>query len=226
MERTYKSGLNEGRFNYVNKLVIHPRLKELHPALSELINISAQHPRERWASTADQLLLYQSLTYMMNAKKILDCGTFTGLSALSFALGCGDDGHLYTIDINRDFVSIGQEQWNKAGVSHKITSIIQPAEQAVQQMLKEHAGTFDIAYLDCPKQLYEQVYESLVPLLRPRGLLLVDNIFMDKTVFEEESAFGEMTIIMDKFNKRISGDERMLHNFIDIGDGLAIAIKK
>ena len=71
------------------------------------------------------------------------------------------------------------------------------------------------------------MYENLVPLLRPKGLLLVDNIFLDYLVFEEdESKHDELTTHVSNFNKRISSDDRMLNNFIDIGDGLAIAVKK
>ncbi|XP_075249321.1 putative caffeoyl-CoA O-methyltransferase 1 [Convolutriloba macropyga] len=226
MEKTTKANRNVERFRYVNKLVIQPRLKSLHPALTELIDVTARHPREKMASTADQLVLYQSLTFMMNAKKILDCGTLTGLSALSFALGCGDDGHVYTIDVNEEYVSVGKEFWEKAGVANKITSIIKSADEATEEMLKDHEGTFDIAYLDIPKQYYEAVYENLVPLLRPRGLLLVDNIFFNYAVLEDESNYDTMTAHVANFNKRISSDERMLHNFIDIGDGLAMAAKK
>ncbi|XP_075249310.1 putative caffeoyl-CoA O-methyltransferase 2 [Convolutriloba macropyga] len=226
METTTKANRNVERFRYVNKLVIQPRLKSLHPALAELIDVTARHPREKMASTADQLVLYQSLTFMINAKKILDCGTLTGLSALSFALGCGDDGHVYTIDVNEEYVSVGKEFWEKAGVANKITSIIKSADEATKEMLKDHEETFDIAYLDVPKQYYEAVYENLVPLLRPRGLLLVDNIFFNYAVLEDESNYDTMTAHVANFNKRISSDERMLHNFIDIGDGLAMAVKK
>merc|ERR1712004_503185 len=107
-----KAGLNAMRFSYVNKMVIQPRLNQLHPALRELIDVSAKHPKEHFASTADQLLLYQSLSYMLNAKKILDCGTFTGLSALSFALG---DYHLHT-QYKRCEDKVNMKP--KAGVSH------------------------------------------------------------------------------------------------------------
>jgi len=222
-----KAGLNAMRFSYVNKMVIQPRLNQLHPALRELIDVSAKHPKEHFASTADQLLLYQSLSYMLNAKKILDCGTFTGLSALSFALGCADDGHVYTIDVNKEFVDIGKQHWEKAGVSHKITSILKPADEAVKEMMKEHESTFDIAYLDVPKQFYIPVYECLVPLLKPRGLLLVDNISLSYSVFQEDtSTHQESTKFVAEFNKHICYDDRVMNNLVDIGDGLAIAIKK
>ncbi|XP_063726056.1 probable caffeoyl-CoA O-methyltransferase 2 isoform X2 [Symsagittifera roscoffensis] len=231
METTMKAGLNVRRFKYVKKLVIDPRLEEVNSALAELIDVSTKHPKEKFASSADQLLLYQSLSYMLNAKKILDCGTFTGLSALSFALGCADDGHVYTIDVNKEFVDVGREYWDKAGVAGKITSILKPADEVVKEMAQkpEHLGSFDIAYLDVPKHLYEPVYEYIVPLLRPRGLLLVDNIFMSYGVLEDEANYDPRdTAVLDmaKFNKRISADERMMHNFIDIGDGLAIVVKK
>ncbi|XP_075261224.1 catechol O-methyltransferase domain-containing protein 1-like [Convolutriloba macropyga] len=227
METTKKAKTHPDRFRYLNKMVIQPRLNTLPPALTELIDVTARHPKERFASSVDQLLLYQSLTFMMNAKKILDCGTLTGLSAFSFALGCGDDGHVYTIDVNEEFVSIGKKYWEKAGISNKITSILRSAVDVTKEMLKEHEGTFDIAYLDVPKEYYEVVYENLVPLLRPKGLLLVDNIFLDYLVFEEdESKHDELTTHVSNFNKRISSDDRMLNNFIDIGDGLAIAVKK
>ena len=76
-----------------------------------------------------------------------------------FVPGCADDGHVYTIDVNKEFVDVGREYWDKAGVAGKITSILKPADEVVKEMAQkpEHLGSFDIAYLDVPKHLYEPV---------------------------------------------------------------------
>ena len=81
-------------------------------------------------------------------KQLWNCGCVSG---------CAEDGHVYTIDVSESFVSIGKEHWKKAQVDHKITSILQSAEEAVEQLRPQHEGTFDMAYLDCPKHLYCQV---------------------------------------------------------------------
>ncbi|KAJ7371775.1 Catechol O-methyltransferase domain-containing protein 1 [Desmophyllum pertusum] len=128
------------------------------------------------ATPANQTSFIAQLATAIGAKKVLEVGTFVGITSLSIALALPEDGQMVTIDFNDDWLSTGRPIWTKAGVSHKIKPIVKDAAQALDDMIANgEAGTFDMIYIDADKWSYHVYYEKCVELVKKGGLILLDD---------------------------------------------------
>lgn len=166
------------------------------------------------------------LTELLAAKKTLDIGTFTGYSALAVALALPADGKVIACDINTDWTGIAKKFWKMAGVEHKIDLRLAPAVETLQSLIQSgHAGTFDFSFIDADKKNYSNYYELSLQLLRPGGLIAVDNVLWSGAV-ADESIQDENTQAIRELNEKILQDERVTMSMVPIGDGLTLARKK
>lgn len=212
--------LNEQLYSYLidNSL----REPEILRQLREEIKI---HPYRTMQIAPEQGQFMGLLVKLMGAKKTLEIGVFTGYSSLSVALALPPDGKIIACDISEEFTAIAQRYWQKAGVDHKIDLRIAPALQTLDNLLASgEKGTFDLAFIDADKANYYEYYERSLQLLRPGGLILIDNVLWDGKV-ADENVQDESTIAIRNFNAKLHQDQRINLSLVPIADGLTLAWK-
>ena len=117
------------------------------------------------------------LAKLINAKRCIEIGVFTGYSTLVVALALPDDGRIVACDVSEEWTSIGQRYWKEAGVDHKIDLRLQPALRTLDSLIAAgESGSYDYAFIDADKPNYDAYYERVLQLLRPGGLILIDNV--------------------------------------------------
>ena len=174
----------------------------------------------------DQGQFMAMLVKLMNAKCIVEVGTFTGYSALAMAQALPDDGRLIACDISREWTRIGQPFWEQAGVADRIDLRIGPALDTMDELLNEGlAGTVDLIFIDADKGNYQHYYQRGIELLKTNGLIVVDNVFWDGAVIDDRNQ-KEDTVSIRNMNRIIYRDQRVDISMIAIGDGLFLARKK
>ena len=174
----------------------------------------------------DQGQFMAMLVKLMNARCIVEVGTFTGYSALAMAQALPEDGRLIACDISREWTSTGQIYWEQAGVADRIDLRIGPALDTMDELLDEGlAGTVDLIFIDADKGNYQHYYQRGIELLKTNGLIVVDNVFWDGAVIDDRNQ-EEDTVSIRNMNQIISRDQRVDISMIAIGDGLFLARKK
>ncbi|HVT14362.1 MAG TPA: class I SAM-dependent methyltransferase [Fimbriimonadaceae bacterium] len=173
--------------------------------------------------------LGQFLTVLLKgigARRTLEVGVFTGYSSTVTALALPEDGKLVACDVSEEFTSVARRYWVKAGVDHKIELRIGPALDTLNTLLAEGGeGQFDFAFIDADKGSYWGYFEKCLRLLRPGGLIAVDNVLWSGRVADEENQ-QESTIYIRDFNRRVHEDPRVVASLVPLGDGLTLAVKK
>ncbi|MGD1952475.1 MAG: class I SAM-dependent methyltransferase [Leptolyngbyaceae cyanobacterium] len=193
--------------------------------LTQLRQETAQQLYGHMQISPDQGQFMALLVKLMGAKKILEIGTFTGYSALWMALSLPADGTLITCDIREEAREYGPSYWQAAGVSDKIDLHIAPALDTLESLLKiGQAGTFDFAFIDADKTNYPHYYEKCLELLRPGGLMAIDNVLWGGAVADPEKTDPD-TVALRKLNQTLHQDPRIELSMLPIADGLTLALK-
>ncbi len=166
------------------------------------------------------------LMELLNARKTLDIGTFTGYSALVVALALPVDGKVIACDVNTEWTDIAKRFWQKAGMADKIELRIAPALETLQSLLDHgEASTFDFAFIDADKANYADYYEKSLQLLRRGGLIAIDNVLWDGDV-ANPTVNDAPTRAIRAINSKLLKDERVTLSLLPIGDGLTLARKR
>jgi predicted O-methyltransferase YrrM len=166
------------------------------------------------------------LTQLVGGKKALEIGTFTGYTALKIASALSNGGILICCDVSSEWTSIGRKYWQEAGLSEKIDLRIAPALQTLESLLKSgEENTFDFVFIDADKTGYDAYYEASLKLIRPGGLIVLDNMLWDGAVADPKIQ-DETTLALRNLNAKISQDHRVHSCLMTIGDGLMLARKK
>ncbi len=191
-----------------------------HPVLTALREDTANMELALMQIPPEQAQFLQMLLRLISAKKVLELGTFTGYSALAMSLALPEDGHLMTCDINEEWTCKAPYFWREAKQEKKIELRIGPAIETMNQLLTEgHGETFDFIFIDADKTNYVNYYEKALKLIRPKGLIAIDNIFWEgKVIINEES--GAQTREIRKLNNLIKQDTRVFTSLLPIADGL------
>ncbi|MCB9637716.1 MAG: class I SAM-dependent methyltransferase [Myxococcales bacterium] len=214
-------GMDDRLFSYFTKVSL--RESELQRRLREE---TAQMPMARMQIAPEQGQFMALLVELLGAKKIVEVGTFTGYSALSMASALPEDGHLWACDVNEEWTDMGKRYWADAGISHKITLRLRPAAETLQALLDQGmAGQFDMAFLDADKSNYDTYYELCLQLLRPNGLIMVDNVLWGGSVADPTDQ-DEDTVAIRALNEKIRDDDRVSMSMVPIADGLTLARKR
>ena len=179
-----------------------------------------------WSVSPEQAQVLVFLVELIGAKRILELGTFTGYSALRMAEALPDDGHILTCDMEESYPAVGRPYWEEAGVAGKIELRMGPATETVQNLIDEgRAGAFDFVFIDANKKHYGIYYDAALTLLRPRGLIAIDNVFWDGAVLDAD-ATEKSTRAIRALNEKIHGDERVNVAVLPIRDGMTLAVKR
>ncbi|MDV3351196.1 class I SAM-dependent methyltransferase [Leptothoe sp. LEGE 181152] len=194
--------------------------------LSQLRQKTAQHPYGYMQIAPDQGQFMALLVTLMGAKKVLEIGTFSGYSALWMALALPADGVLVTCDIREDCRDFAQPYWQAAGVANKIDMRVAPALDTLNSLLTTgQANTFDFAFIDADKTNYPHYYEKCLELLRPGGLMAIDNVLWGGDVAAPEKTDPD-TVALRELNQTLHHDDRIDLSMLSIADGLTLAIKR
>ena len=173
----------------------------------------------------EQGQLMRMLAGLVGARRAIEVGVFTGYSALSVALALPEDGELIACDVNEEWTAIARRYWAEAGVAGKIRLELAPAGETLAALVRGgRSGEFDIAFIDADKTGYDLYYERCLELLRPGGLVLIDNVLWGGAV-ADESDQSEDTVALRALNSKLKGDLRIELCMLPIGDGLTLARK-
>jgi len=165
------------------------------------------------------------LMKMLGAKKTLEVGVFTGYSSLVVALALPPEGRIIACDVNEQTTAIARRYWQAAGVADKIDLRLAPATETLQKLLAEgQAGSFDFAFIDADKSNYDHYYEYALQLLRPGGLIAIDNVLWSGRVADPALQDSD-TVALRNLNQKLHHDQRVTLSLLPIGDGLTLALK-
>ena len=205
--------------NYIQDLS-----KELHSVQSEIISYNETlGDIKRMQIAVSQCHFLELITKISNAKKILEIGTFTGLSTLSMALGLPDDGNLIALDKNIETNLKAQSFFKKANQDNKIKTIVKPALETLEEFTNDNL-IFDIIFIDADKINYKNYFNKVIQMTKQDGLIIIDNVLWHGEVADERNNEKFTKIIRD-FNTYVKNDKRTQQIILPLGDGLTICSK-
>ncbi|HVY29194.1 MAG TPA: class I SAM-dependent methyltransferase [Polyangiaceae bacterium] len=194
--------------------------------LARLRRETAALPSGRMQISPEQGQLMALLVELIGARRTLEVGVFTGYSSTVVALALPADGRIVACDVSEEWTGIARRYWKEAGVAHKIQLELQPALQTLDALLAQgQGGSFDFAFIDADKTSYDAYYERCLTLLRPGGLLAVDNTLWSGAVADPRDQ-NESTRAIRQLNAKIAADSRVSASLVPIGDGLYLARKR
>ncbi len=195
------------------------------PLLARLREETADMPAASMQIGPDQGQFMALLVELIGARRTLEVGTFTGYSALVVALALPADGRVVACDISEEFTAVARRYWAEAGVADKIDLRLGPAVETLDALIAEGlSGAFDFMFIDADKQGYDAYYERGLTLLRPGGLIAIDNVLWHGAVADPDRQ-DEETRAIRALNRKVQADERVSISLVPIGDGLMLARK-
>ena len=189
-----------------------------HEALIECRQATSKMSTAKMQISPEQGHFMSFLVKLIGASKALEVGVFTGYSSTAVALVLPEDGKLIACDRNAEWTKLAKKTWAKAGVEEKVELKIGEAADTLHQLIDEgQAGSFDFVFIDADKKSYDLYYELCLELLRPGGLMLLDNMFYGG---EAANPVSENSIIINELNGKVKNDSRVNSCFVPIGDGV------
>ena len=211
--------INKAIEEYINNHSI-----ELNPIQKEIISYNKTlGDIKRMQIAVSQCHFLHLIIKTSKIKKILEIGTFTGLSALSMSLALPDDGKLIALDKNKETNKIALNFFNKANQGKKIQTIVKPALETLKD-LKEQKQKFDLVFIDADKENYKNYYDQSLDLINKNGLIIIDNVLWHGEVVDKKNQ-DKLTINIREFNFYVNNDQRIENLIIPIGDGLNVCRK-
>jgi predicted O-methyltransferase YrrM len=184
------------------------------------------HPKASMQISPDQGQFMGFLMHLIGAHKTLEVGVFTGYSALAVALALPDDGRIIACDVNEEWTSIARRYWREAEVQHKIDLRLAPALKTLDSLIAMGQGSsFDFAFIDADKVNYDSYYERALVLLRPGGLIAIDNVLWSGRVIDPNVNDAD-TVAIRALNDKLRTDDRVWLSMLAVHDGLTLACKK
>lgn len=195
-------------------------------ALKTLRDETAVHPRAGMQISPEVGQLLQLLVRLTGARRTIEVGVFTGYSSLAIALALPADGRILACDVSDEYTAVARRHWQAAGVTDKIELVIAPALETLDARLRQgEAGCYDFAFIDADKGNYIGYYEKVFELLRPGGLIAVDNTLWGGAVADEADQSAD-TVALRRFNEQLLADERIDLSLVPIGDGLTLVRRR
>jgi caffeoyl-CoA O-methyltransferase len=213
--------LTDPIYQYMNDVSLReaPVLRALREETAALTQRSMQIAPEQGQFMA-------LLVRLLGARRCLEVGVFTGYSSLATALALPQDGRIVACDVSEEWTAIARRYWEQGGVAHKIDLRIAPATSTLDALLQQgQAGTFDLAFIDADKTNYLAYYERTLQLLRPGGLVLIDNTLWSGRVADPVVNDPD-TVALRALNTALLHDERVDLSLLPVGDGLTLALKR
>jgi len=166
------------------------------------------------------------LVELIGARRCIEVGTFTGYSSTAVALALPEDGRLVCCDVSDEWTSIARRYWDEAGVAGKIDLRLGPAVQTLDGLLEAGGGsTYDFAFVDADKASYDAYYERLLQLVRPGGLIALDNMLWHGQVLDADTE-DEDTRAIQALNEKLASDERVSVCLLPVADGVSLVRRR
>jgi predicted O-methyltransferase YrrM len=196
------------------------------PILRRLREETASNPQAMMQISPEQGQFMALLIHLLDARRTLEIGVFTGYSSLSVALALPDDGRIIACDVNEEWTSIARRYWREAGVERKIDLRLRPAIETLDDLIAAgQGGRFDFAFIDADKENYANYFERALVLVRPGGLIAIDNVLWYGRVIDPAVKDADTRAIR-AFNEKLHTDERVWLSMLPVRDGLTLACKK
>lgn len=213
--------LNDALYHYL----LSNSLRE-PDVLHQLRDETAQLPMSQMQIAPEQGQLMALLVQLLGAQRTLEVGVFTGYSTLAVALALPETGQVVACDLDERYTTIAQRYWQQAGVANKIDLRIAPALETLDSLITQGAsGSFDFAFIDADKRNYRNYYERSLQLLRPGGLIAIDNVLWSGRVADPVED-DPRTVAIRELNQFIHRDDRVDLSVLAIADGLTLARKR
>jgi caffeoyl-CoA O-methyltransferase len=194
--------------------------------LRRLREETANYANSSFQISAEQGQFMALLMHLIGARRTIEIGVYTGYSALAVAMALPSDGRIIACDINEEWTSVGRRYWREAGVDHKIDLRLGPALATLDHLIATgQDNQFDFVFIDADKTNYANYYERALVLLRPGGLIGVDNVLWYGRVID--ASFDDPdTRAIRAFNEQLKNDDRVWLSMLPVRDGLTLACKK
>jgi len=194
--------------------------------LRRLRQETESHPHGEMQIAPEQGQFMALLVRLLGATRVLEVGVFTGYSSLAVALALPPEGHLVACDVSEEFTAVARRYWAEAGVADRIELRLAPALDTLDALLAaDQAATFDLAFIDADKESYDAYYERCLTLLRPGGLLLIDNVLWEGEVADPAIDTAVVRAIR-ALNLKLLADDRIDLSLLPVADGLTLARKR
>jgi predicted O-methyltransferase YrrM len=190
-----------------------------HPVLSRLREDTAPMPMAQMQIAPEQGAFMALLVQLTGATRILEIGTFTGYSSTAMALAMPPDGRITCLDVSEEWTDRAREAWRDAGVADRVDLRIGPAVESLGALGDD---AFDLAFIDADKTSYDAYYEGCLRVVRPGGLILIDNVLQGGRVVDEAADDENVTAIR-ALNRKIAADDRVDMTLLPVADGLTMA---
>jgi caffeoyl-CoA O-methyltransferase len=212
--------LNNSLYEYI--LSVSLREPEV---LARLRAETLQQPMSMMLSAPEQGQFLALLAQLIGARKCLEIGVYTGYSTLWVALALPHDGSVLACDVSEKWTAIARRYWEEAGVAERIDLQLAPALETLDRLLAaDQAGSFDFAFIDADKENYPYYYERTLQLLRPGGLMVIDNTLWSGAVADTSRQDPETSAIR-ALNDLVHADDRVQMSLLPVADGLTLARK-
>lgn len=196
--------------------------------LARLRHETASHPKSNFQIPPEQGQLMRVLLRIAGARRVIEVGVFTGYSSLSMALALPPDGRIIACDISDEYTQVARRYWAEAGVTEKINLRIAPAQETLAGLIAAKEPPFDFAFIDADKTGYPRYYEQCLQLMRPGGVIALDNMLSRGRVLGasvEPEAEADVAALK-RMNELIHHDQRVDAILLPFGDGLTLAVKR
>lgn len=196
-----------------------------HPVLEELRSVTAPMDLSMMQIGVNQGAFMSWLVRLVGARQAIEVGVFTGYSSLCTALALPADGHLLACDISEEWTKIAKAHWQKAGVAQKVELVLAPAAETLSERVRSgQSSSYDFAFIDADKEGYQDYYELCVRLLRPGGVVVLDNALWGGSVADRSDQRASTRAIRE-VNRTVLEDRRVDASLVPVGDGLLLARK-
>jgi caffeoyl-CoA O-methyltransferase len=213
--------MNDALWNYLRSVTVREP-----DVLRRLREDTARNPKANMQISPDQGQFMALLMHLIGAKRTIEVGVFTGYSSLAVALALPADGHIIACDVSEEWTAVARRYWREAGVEHKIDLRLRPALETLDGLIASgEAGRFDFAFIDADKSNYQNYFERAMVLVRPGGLIAVDNVLWSGRVLDSMEKDPDTSAIR-AFNEKLHTDDRVWLSMLPIRDGLTLACRK
>jgi len=210
--------------NFLYEYILSVSLREPE-VLTRLREETLQQPMSVMLSAPEQGQFLALLAQLIGARKCLEVGVYTGYSTLWVALALPHDGSVLACDVSEKWTAIARRYWEEAGVAERIDLQLAPALETLDRLLAaDQAGSFDFAFIDADKENYPDYYERSLQLLRPGGLMVIDNTLWSGAVADTTRQDPE-TCAIRALNDLVHADDRVQMSLLPLADGLTLARK-
>lgn len=173
----------------------------------------------------DQAQFMALLAHTIGARRYLEIGVFTGYSTLAMAFALPSDGQIVACDVSEEYTAVARRYWEQAGVAGKIDLRLAPALETLERIVVEKTEPFDMAFIDADKENVAKYFDYCLQLVRPGGLILVDNVLWSGRV-ANPSVNDADTCALRNISVRAAKDDRVEVSLVPVCDGILIARKR